>query len=118
MLYLAINNKTKEEIRKTGTSKYPYLKLLDIEVKEGETIDWTAGKEVAAAWMTKSKKGFNMKLNPGWHLVFKETPEMQTERENRELKEKQRVDKLKEKESQEGSIDYPDENIDPNDIPF
>lgn len=112
-LYININQKAKEEIKTKGSTKLPYLRFT-IPPEEGQE-EW---KDFGAAWMTDKKIGFNMKLSPGWSLTFKETPEMQTERENKEFKEQARITALKEKEGNEKTIEYPSEEIDPGDIPF
>lgn len=112
-IYIGINKKAKEEIQTVGKTKLPYLKLAIPPEQDGG--EW---KEVAVAWMNDKKTGFNLKLSPGWDLVFQETPEMQTERENKEFKERARIEALKLKEKDEPKIVYPEDDVDIDKIPF
>jgi len=111
-IYLSINQKAKEEIKTKGSTKLPYLRMALPPEQEGG--DWV---DIGAAWMTDSKKGFNVKLNEGFSIEYKETPEQRLKREQDELEAEGRA-KMAEEDAKKNQIDYPSEEINPEDIPF
>jgi glutathione peroxidase-family protein len=96
-LYLAKQEKNIETNKINGNDRLPYFKLLDApEVEENgeKKIDWKNAKELMVFWKSKSGKGYN-----GKYSTPRETPK---ETPKTEIK----------------KVEYPTDEIDPNDIPF
>lgn len=110
-LYIGINQKAKKEIIDTGSTKLPYLQIAIPPEEQGG--QWTT---VGAAWMNEKKTGFNVRMSDGWEVVKKEPSQAEIdaalEKTNKELEAKRKA------MAGMTQIEYPEEVINPEDIPF
>lgn len=92
-IYLQKDIEAIEKNKQLGTEKYPIMRLSMItEDAEPRFI------EIAAFWKSKSGKGLNGKWSDKYEVTFK--------RKEQEIKEP------------EPAIEYPNDSISPDDIPF
>lgn len=110
-IYIGINQKARQEIVDKGITKLPYLNIVLPPEEQGG--DWTT---VGAAWMNEKKTGFNVRLTDGWELKKKEPdPE---EQERLRFEADQKAIKEKKAANNKPKIEYPKDDIKPEDIPF